>query len=63
MKIVEVPVFNEDGSIKFTQVCSQEEAQSLLQFALNFLVATGMNVRMLMSQQAKEEEIKHELND
>ena len=65
MKIIEVPVFNEDGSIKFTQVCSPEEAQSLLQFALNFLTATGMNVRMLMSNQTEtpEEEVKVGLND
>jgi hypothetical protein len=42
MKILEVPVYNEDGSIKFTQQVSPEEAQHLLQFAINFLTAAGM---------------------
>jgi len=42
MKVIEVPVFNEDGSIKLTQLISPEEAQSLLQFAINFLTASGM---------------------
>lgn len=42
MKVIEVPVFNEDGSVKLTQLLSPEEAQSLLQFALNFLTASGM---------------------
>lgn len=39
---LEVPVFNEDGSVKFTVNCEEKQAQVLLQFALNFLVATGM---------------------
>ncbi len=38
---IDVPVFNEDGSVKFTQHLSPEEAQHILQFALNFLVTTG----------------------
>lgn len=42
MKVIEVPVFNDDGSVKLTQLLSPEEAQSLLQFALNFLTASGM---------------------
>ena len=54
MKIVEVPVFNDDGSIKFTAQVNPEQAQALLQFAYNFLVATGMTVRTLISNQNKE---------
>lgn len=42
MKVIEVPVFNEDGSIKLTQLISPEEAKTLLQFAINFLAATGL---------------------
>ncbi len=49
MKILEVPIFNDDGSIKFTQYVSPEEAQHLLQFAINFLAATGMNVKMMIA--------------
>lgn len=39
---LEVPVINEDGSVKFTQTVDPAQVQVLLQFALNFLVATGM---------------------
>lgn len=53
MKIIEVPVINADGSLKFTQVITAEEAQILLQFSLNFLVQTGMSVRMMMEQSKK----------
>lgn len=61
MKILEVPVFDEDGGIKFTQYVSPDEAQALLQFAINFLVATGMNVRMIMAKDGDEGQM--ELND
>ena len=46
MKIIEVPVFNEDGSIKLTQMVSPEEAQTLLQFAINFMLAMGTTVQV-----------------
>ena len=42
MKIISVPVYNEDGSVQFTHQISPEEAQALLQFAINFLAASGM---------------------
>lgn len=41
---IDIPVFNPDGSVQFTQTCSPEEAQLLLQFALNFLVSNGLMV-------------------
>lgn len=66
MKIIDVPIFNEDGSIKFTQVVGPEEAQMLLQFAINFLVSTGMSVRVLMADKDKDSDelqIPLELND
>lgn len=44
MKIIDVPVYNKDGSVQFTQSVSPEEAQHLLGFAINFLAATGMHV-------------------
>jgi len=47
MKVIEVPVFNDDGSVKLTQLVSPEEAQSLLQFAINFLTASGMLTALL----------------
>ena len=59
MKIIEVPVFNEDGSVKLTQLLSPEEAQSLLQFALNFLTASGMMAAYTVA--SKKEDPKMEL--
>lgn len=41
MKIIEVPIFNDDGSVQATQLYSPEEAQRLLQFAVNFMLAVG----------------------
>ena len=60
MKIIEVPVFNEDGSIKLTQMVSPEEAQTLLQFAINFMLAMGNTVQVAVSN-SKDEDM--ELND
>ena len=48
MKIIDVPILNEDGSVKFTQVLTAQEVQVLLQFALNFLATTGLTVKMMV---------------
>jgi hypothetical protein len=53
MKILEVPTFNPDGSIRVTHLLSPEEAQGLLQFALNFLTAAGM-AGVYVKEQAKD---------
>jgi hypothetical protein len=42
MKLIETPVHNEDGSVKYTLMLNEVQQQTLLQFALNFLVATGL---------------------
>jgi hypothetical protein len=42
--LISVPVFDSEGAIKTTIDLSPIEAQHLLQFALNFLVASGMTV-------------------
>ena len=39
---IDIPVMNPDGSLKYTQTLDAEQTQVLLQFALNFLVSTGM---------------------
>ena len=39
---LDVPVLNEDGSTKTVVEIDPAQAQVLLQFALNFLVATGL---------------------
>ena len=36
-----MPIFNDDGSVKLTQLVSPEEAKALLQFAINFHLAVG----------------------
>ncbi len=41
MKIIEVPIFNPDGSVAVTVNISPEESLALLQFALNFLASAG----------------------
>ena len=60
MKIIEVPVFNDDGSIKLTQMVSPEEAQTLLQFAINFMLAMGNTVQVAVGNSPDE---NMELND
>ena len=42
MKIIDVPVYNNEGSVQFTAQVTPEQAQTLLQFAYNFLVASGL---------------------
>ena len=41
MKIIEVPVFNEDGSVQTVNKYTPEETQYLLQFAVNYLMSMG----------------------
>lgn len=41
MKVINVPKFNNDGSIECTVVVGPEEARELLQFAINFLAGVG----------------------
>ncbi len=61
MQLIDVPVFNEDGSVRFHQTLSAKETQLLLQFALNFLVAAGINMQQL--QQQVEEAEAPQFND
>lgn len=42
MKIKEVPIYNEDGSVTATLYIKEKEAQVLLEFALNFLSSVGL---------------------
>ena len=49
MRIIEVPMFNEDGSVKATVVYTPQEVQALLQFATNFLAAAGMTASMMVA--------------
>jgi hypothetical protein len=57
MEVLDVPIFNADGSVQFTQKLSPNEAQALLGFALNFLTAHGFMT------QVSPPETEQELND
>lgn len=59
MKIIEVPIFNDDGSVQTVQTYSAEEAKTLLQFAANFMMGIGNNVIA----NSKPPTEPHELND
>lgn len=59
MRIIEVPIFNDDGSVQTVQTYSAEEAKTLLQFAANFMMGIGNNV----IQNSKQPQEPHELND
>lgn len=39
---LDIPIMNDDGSVKTTLAVDPAQAQVLLQFALNFLIATGL---------------------
>ena len=61
MQIIEVPIVNDDGSIRFTQYVTAEEAQKLLQFAINFMMAVG-NQATIMVGNGPDEEIPQQLD-
>ena len=60
MQIIDVPIFNDDGSIKFTQQLSPEEAQYLLQLAINITMHLGSKMQVVV---AAPDDIPTELND
>lgn len=60
MQIIDVPVFNEDGSVQFTQKVSPEQSRELLTFALNFFMANGM---MHVVEKVTAQNTPQELND
>lgn len=62
MKIIEVPIYNADGSVQFTQLVSPQEAKTLLQFAINFLAATGISATAILAEQEGDTE-KPIMND
>lgn len=39
---LDVPVLNDDGSVKFTATLSPDQVQVLLQFAMNITMAAGL---------------------
>lgn len=43
---LDVPILNDDGSVKFTATLSPDQVQVLLQFAMNFTMAAGLAVQI-----------------
>jgi hypothetical protein len=62
MKLLEVPVFNDDGSIHSKIELAPNEVQILLQFAVNFLTSAGLSVNMIIKK-AKEKPTDEEIED
>ena len=60
MKLIEVPQYNDDGSVRATMLIGPEEAKGLLQFAINVLAAAGSANFQAVINQNKE---KKEFND
>lgn len=58
MKIIEVPVYNDDGSVKATMMISPEEAKHLLEFAINFMAAMGNTVQIAVGKPDDQQELK-----
>jgi hypothetical protein len=54
MKFIEVPKYNEDGSIETMVQVAPAEAQMLLQFAVNFMASVGRTT--MVSVASKEQE-------
>ena len=40
--ILEVPIINQDGSIRVVMTLTPEQTHTILQFGLNFLASTGL---------------------
>lgn len=55
---LDIPIMNDDGSVKTTMSVDPAQAQVLLQFALNFLIATGLTAAYKISvPEADKEEV------
>lgn len=59
MKVIEVPIFNDDGSVRVVQVLSAEEVQTILEFACNFLMTAGLagHFAVINRRNAEEEQL------
>lgn len=56
MKLIDVPIYNEQNELQFTVSLTSEEAQYLLQFALNFKLAMAATMGMSVVGARPEEE-------
>jgi len=55
MRILEVPLIDKDDNITAIVQLKMEEAQTLLQFALNFLASSGLAVNYAIKDKIDEE--------
>ncbi len=54
MNIIDVPKYDEEGNIVATLQIPMEQAQVLLQFALNFMAAVGVQSAMAVAEPDRE---------
>lgn len=55
-----MPVHNDDGSVRFTVFLNEEQRKVLLNFALNFLVASGLSATYgIMTPDTEDQEAIH----
>lgn len=61
---IDIPRKDENGNILFTVTANEEQVQALLQFALNFLMASGLTATFgIMIPEGDESDIPEQLND
>ena len=58
MKIIEVPVYNSDGSVKTVFEINPEEAKHLLEFAINYMASVGNLAMLEKAQEAMKQDVK-----
>ena len=63
MKIIDVPIYDDDGSITATFKATPDEAQMLLQFAVNFLTSAGLSVRAMVKKAHAAKAVEEEEDD
>lgn len=66
MKVLEIPVINDDGSLKYTAELTRNEVISLLQLGINVSASIGLGAVEKEKQRrnaAQAEAPKQELND
>lgn len=50
MKLIDVPIYNQEGELQFTSVLTMEEVQVLLQFAINLKMAMASQMGVAVNQ-------------
>lgn len=60
---LDVPVLNDDGSLKFTATLTADQVQVLLQFAMNLTMAAGLATHIGIAVPDLDDNLNPKLND